>query len=265
MKSMNHDSSCLESYTTTIGDICIRQRAADLPVPDPEPPCDDQEIKNLSDQIASAYEEIVGWRKNLFEVPTCAVGRRFVRELASWLENFNARTKYREFAITSFIILPALLLQKPSAKSKLAEHKELLQKRLDLWEKGEIQELLQSGRSIQKRLIASQKKGKEEDTARKFSNLMFEGKVNAAVRMVCEQADKGVLPLNKDTLDQLKKKHPSPAGIMDKTLLFGPVRKIDPQYFHAIDGGMIFRAAKMTNGGAGPSGTNSDFFFSTSS
>ena len=61
-------------------------------------------------------------------------------------------------------ILPALLLQKPSAKSKLAEHKTLLEKRLDMWEKGEIQELLQSGRSIQKRLIASQKKGKEEDT-----------------------------------------------------------------------------------------------------
>ena len=157
-------------------------------------------------------------------------------------------------------ILPALLLQKPSAKSKLAEHKTLLEKRLDMWEKGEIQELLQSGRSIQKRLIASQKKGKEEDTARKFSNLMFEGKVNAAVRMVCEEADKGVLPLNKDTLDQLKKKHPSPAGIMEKTLLFGPVGKIYPQYFHAIDGGMIFRAAKMTNGGAGPSGTDSDFF-----
>ena len=104
----------------------------------------------------------------------------------------------------TFIVLPALLLQKPSAKSKRHEHKVLLEKRLGQWNRKEILELLQSGRTIQKRLVSGQNK-KKEDTARKFANLMFEGKVTHALRMLSDDESQGVLPLTEETRAQLKK------------------------------------------------------------
>ena len=40
------------------------------------------------------------------------------------------------------MVMPALLLQKPSSKSKAKEHKEALERRLTLWEKGDHLQLL---------------------------------------------------------------------------------------------------------------------------
>ena len=89
-------------------------------------PTDILEFKN---QINDAYDEIVHWKRNIFEVPTSKIGRDFVNELAVWLEHFNAGTIYQCLAVKAFIILPTLLLQKPSAKSKKSEHTALLQKK----------------------------------------------------------------------------------------------------------------------------------------
>ena len=61
-------------------------------------------------------------------------------------------------------------------------------------------------------------------------------------------------------MTQLKNKHPMPTGIRNETLLYGPIMKLDSSYFDLIDGNMIARAAKMTNGAAGPSTTDSDLF-----
>jgi hypothetical protein len=90
--------------------------------------------------------------------------------------------------------------------------------------------------------------------------MMFEGKVTAAVRMLCEQENKGLLPLTDANKKLLQEKHPAPAGIADETLLHGPILEIDDSYFSGINSEMIFRAAKFTNGSAGPSQTDADFF-----
>ena len=123
----------------------------------------------------------------------------------------------------------------------------------------EILQLIRSGHTIQKRLVSAQRK-KNEDTARKFSNLIFEGKVTQAVRMLSDDENQGMLPLTEQTLAQLKRKHPNPSGIRGETLLNGPIRQMDTAYFDCIDGNMIARATKMTNGSAGPSTTDGDFF-----
>ena len=127
---------------------------------------------------------------------------------------------------------------------------------MDLWDKREISELLQSGKSIQKRLLVSTRKN--NDAARTFANLVFEGRITAAVRMLNHEENKGVLPLSEETLTELKNKHPIQAGIREHALLNGPVRKFDSQYFDGINGNMIERAAKMTSGAAGPSTTDAE-------
>ena len=249
----------LYSYYCFDDSLRIGRREPDIPVAAPATPCDDPDLSEFSGLIDQAYEEVVHWRKNIFEVPTCAVGRSFVQELSKWLEHFNAKSRCQTFAMKTFIVLPALLLQKPSAKSKRHEHKALLEKRLEQWNRKEILELLRSGRTIQKRRVSGQNT-KKEDTARKFANLMFEGKVTHAVRMLTDEENQGVLPLTEETLAQLKEKHPTPAGIREETLLNGPIRQMDSSYFDCIDGNMIARATKKTNGSAGPSTTDADFF-----
>ena len=218
---MNRDF--LYSFIANDGAVVIIERTPDIPDPvHTLDLCADEEVQMFTDLINTAYEDIVHWRRNLFEVPTCAVGRRFVKELAVWVQHFNTSTKFKLIAMKTFIVLPALLLQKPSAKSKNSEHKNLLSTRMDLWDKHEISELLQSGKSIQKRLLASTRKN--NDAARTFANLVFEGRITAAVRMLNHEENKGVLPLSEETLTELKNKHPIQAGIREHALLSGPVQ-----------------------------------------
>ena len=247
------------SYLTNSHNAIINKRKANIPDFISYTIRITPEVAVFKEQIDKAYEEIVHWRKNLFSLPTCKLGRNFTKELSTWLQHFNNDTEYQCVAVKTFMVLPALLLQKPSAKSKTKEHKALLEQRLYLWREKDITKLLKEGRTIQRRLMKSVQKP-TVDTARVFSKLMFEGKVTAAVRMLCEQDSKGVLPMSDETLAQLKKKHPEPAGLEAETLLHGPIAEVDDSYYNGINGDMIFRAAKFTNGGAGPTQTDADFF-----
>jgi len=47
------------------------------------------------------------------------------------------------------MVMPALLLQKPSRNSKTKDHVAALSRRLDRWEKGDLDELLHEGVTIQ--------------------------------------------------------------------------------------------------------------------
>ena len=105
--------------------------------------------------IDDAYSQIVHWRSNLFKVPSGSSGKRFVAELSRLYEAFATESALECVALTAAMTLPALMLQKPHAKSKVQEHIACLQRRLSLWEKGEIAELLKEGRAIQKALQSS--------------------------------------------------------------------------------------------------------------
>ena len=46
--------------------------------------------------------------------------------------------------------------------------------------------------------------------SKKFAALMKKGNVNAAINLLSEKMRSGVLPLNNETLNRLKLKHPKP-------------------------------------------------------
>ena len=60
------------------------------------------------------------------------------------------------------ILLP-LILQKPSLKSKNREHVKYLNKRIEWWKHGKIEELISECEAIQKRLERSVKTKKQSD------------------------------------------------------------------------------------------------------
>ena len=142
-------------------------------------------------QINNAYNEVIKRRKNIFMFPSGKAGKAFIRELSYWLDQFNRDTKLKPVSITTFMVLPNLLLQKPARQSKAKEHAARLGKRLQLWRKGNITSPLKEGRTIQKRL-GNSKMRTEADVSRIFAKLVMEGKVSTAVKFLSENNDSGV-------------------------------------------------------------------------
>ena len=151
------------------------------------------------------------------------------------------------------MILPSLLLQKPSRNSKAKDHQVKLTKRLKLRREGKISDILEEGRNIQQHLKSARPR-QPEDTARIFANLMLQGKVNSALRFLTEDHDKGgILSLTETVLGDLKEKHPEAGKIHPNTLLQGPIKNTLASYFDNIDETMMQQAAMLTRGAGGPS------------
>ena len=80
-------------------------------------PWGQQNQEVLADKINSIYEEIVFWRMNLFDLPNSAAGKSFVRESTRLIENWTDMSEISGIALKALMVMPALLLQKPTRKS----------------------------------------------------------------------------------------------------------------------------------------------------
>ena len=101
--------------------------------------------------------------------------------------------------------MPSLLLQKPSQKSKSKDHLRALERRLDLWESGEVMELLKESDTIQKNMKAANKTPSINEVSKRFTREMRKGNVHNAMNFLTNNMKNGILPLNKKTLEQLRK------------------------------------------------------------
>ena len=100
----------------------------------------------------------ITWKKNLFMVPSGQRGKTFIREVTQHLEEFARGTKHQIVSMSSIIIKPVLLLQKPRFETKAKEHSALLEQRFHQWKQGDISELLRACCSIQNRLHSGRTK-----------------------------------------------------------------------------------------------------------
>ena len=95
--------------------------------------------------------------------------------------------------------MPALLLQKPHSKSKTHDHISCLSRHLELWEKGNITELLKEGKLIQSHLRSSfggHPSDGNEKLACTFSKLMMEERIRVALRLLAMNTLIGLLSLD---------------------------------------------------------------------
>ena len=207
--------------------------------------------------IDDVYDEIVQWRKNLFKLPSGKASKTFINELTTWVEHFNKNSEFQCIALKVFMVLPNLILQKPSKTSKAKDHLKKVEERMTSWKEGKIYELVQECRIIQHRMMTSKRRNMEE-TARIFAKLMFQGKVTAALKLLKSDSENGVHNIDENIMKELEKKHPKPAPIQENTLLFGPINYLAPSYFDDIDETMIFKASRLTKGAGGPSHLDAD-------
>ena len=128
------------------------------------------------------------------------------------------------------MIMPSSLLQKPGYKSKSKVHSECLSRRLVKWEDGDFDALLKEGRAIQKKNkeTHTQMKKNADNLSKRFTNFILKGQTTSAMRLLDTAETSGVLSLDDEGINQLKKKHP-------ETLLDGEVPFVDPVMFHDLD------------------------------
>ena len=151
--------------------------------------------KTFTETISTVYSEVVHWRRNLFKVPSGKAGNLFVKELSRLFAAYVDDSALQLVALSAAMVVPALVLQKPSKTSKSKEHTRLLERRLSLWLDGRLFDLLHEGRTIQRRLRSSQSKNSNECYIKKqFSKLMWEGKVKAALKLLRDTPSTGILP-----------------------------------------------------------------------
>ena len=230
----------------------------------------DKDGETFADSINLSYMEIVHWRRNLFKVPSGKAGKALVRELTRMFRAYADGSALEGIAMQAAMVMPALLLQKPHPKSKAKEHSQHLERRLQLWLEGNIESLMDEGRTIQLQFTRNHhtQERSAQQTARTFAKLMMEGKVRAALKLIAE--DNGGGPLRLDSLiettdsnitpetvrEVLMKKHPPKQALKPSTISTSDVPTTEPHYilFDKIDGQLIRSTALRMDGAAGPSG-----------
>ena len=159
-------------------------------LPDYQPVCKSSFVwgnidsASFAHSLDSAYKEAVHWKSNLFKIPQGNAGKSFTAELSRLFYAFATCSALEPIALKAATILPLLLLQKTHRSSKTKDHINSLVKRLELWKLGDLTNLLREGRAIQDRLPNIHHRQNEQQLSRSFANLMFQGKTQAALRLL---------------------------------------------------------------------------------
>lgn len=137
-------------------------------------------------------------------------------------------------------------------------------RRLSLWLQGAFHDLLREGDAIQFRIPSRSVTSQNSRLAHTIANLMMEGKVSRAIRLLSQESKGGILsldtPVNRDdpttdiVCDVLAKKHPPPGPVHPDSILLDhtPPPDHDPHFvvFDSIDGELICRTTLRTSGAA---------------
>ncbi|CAB3982253.1 Hypothetical predicted protein [Paramuricea clavata] len=212
------------------------------------------------DVVNGIYNEIVHFRRNIFNIPSGRAGKNYIEELTFWIKQFNSNSDLNPIALKAFMVLPSLILQKPSATSKSKDHSAAILRRLALWKQGDLVALMKEVKFIQGKFANSKKARSVEDISKVFARLVLQGKVSAAIKLLDKESSSGLLSLSPEVLESLKEKHPLAAEIEDESLLHGPIDHIPPNVFDLIGEEIIYNAAMKTKGSAGPSGMDAELY-----
>ena len=217
------------------------------------------------DALNTTYAEAVHWNMYYFKILYGKVGKSFVSELARLFNAFTAGSAMESIALKAVTLMPILLLQKPAHKSNAKDLSACQERRLKTWLDGDLHQLLREGRTLQQRIPVSSHKMNHDRLARSFANLMFQGKTNAALCLLCDQ-DKGrVLHLDdhiesndeqSKVRDILADRHPPSQPPYPDNIVSDDPLDIHFVLFESLNAAMIRFAALQTRGAAGPSGVD---------
>ena len=95
-------------------------------------------LQRLCEEINNIYNGVVHLRRNIFNLLSGRASEHFIEELTFWLKQFNSNSDLNSVALKAFMVLPSVILQKPSATFKSKEHSVAIERRLALWRQGDF-------------------------------------------------------------------------------------------------------------------------------
>ena len=158
-----------------------------------------------SNTIDKIYNEIVFWRKNIFLLTSGSCRKRDIEETTRLLDEWIHGFPLNGISFKAVMLMPNLLLQKRSKNSKSKDYQLTLERRLELWHKGEFEELYVEGETIQASLTTIQNASSIAEISKKSKQFMAKGNISSALKLLTNNMENGILPLNKDTLSKLLK------------------------------------------------------------
>ena len=96
----------------------------------------------FAERIQRAWLEVVCFRRNIFNTPSGSVGKAVIAEKARLFEACERGNPLEHIALKAVAVMEHLLFQKTHKKAKAADNVSALCRRLLLWEKGEIDQIL---------------------------------------------------------------------------------------------------------------------------
>ena len=126
------------------------------------------------------------------------------------------------------MVMQVILLQKPSPRSKAKDHAACLQRRLEMWKNGDIEELYKECKCLQARMTGSRSSIDSERTSRTFSNLMMLGKTKSTLQFLFRKTDEGILKLD-DHIPSNEGRSCTVHELLQELLQLGRIQILDDQ------------------------------------
>ena len=129
------------------------------------------------------------------------MGRKFIGEVSRLMSGWLHDSPLKDIAFKAIMVMPSLLLKQTLQKPKSKDHLRALERRLELWESGEVMELLKESDIIQKNMKATNKTTSVNEISKKFTREMRKANFHNAMKLLTNNMKNGVLPLNKKSLN----------------------------------------------------------------
>ena len=133
-----------------------------------------------------------------------------------------------------------------------------MERRPESWISGDILEFLKEAETIQKSLRSKKTSTNIAEISKRFSQEMKKRNVNTAMKIVTDNMKNGILPLTRQTLNQLQSKHLERKETSQEILPTDTPETIHPIKFEHIDLQKLQKAAVKTQSVLGPLDMDAD-------
>ena len=72
------------------------------------------------EEIENAFNELVHWKRNLFDLPTGAPEKAFINELTKQINKWCSKSPNRDICLKALMVMPSLILKRTSNKRKMS-------------------------------------------------------------------------------------------------------------------------------------------------
>ena len=132
----------------------------------------DNEIK-YREEIENAVNDLVHWKRNLFNLPKEAPGKAFINELTKQINEWCSKSLIRDICLKALMIMPSLMLQRISNKCKMLEIKPHVERRLNHWKNKDVEGLLNETRRSRKGFLNNKSHNQQKKKLKYLLNLFL--------------------------------------------------------------------------------------------